>query len=64
MTIWLRKIKISESPSTFLKEMRNHDWQVQAGIGGIACCTTLMDDFSITRTDAYPNYFAGKDSSA
>lgn len=55
MTVWLRKIKVSESPRTFLKEVRNHDWQVQAGIVRTACCTPLMDDFSMTLTETYPN---------
>lgn len=60
MTIWLRKIEVSESPRTFLKEVRNHDWQVQAGIVRTACCTALMDDFSMTLTETYPNYLVDR----
>lgn len=63
MKIWLKKIKVSESPSTFLKEVRNHDWQVQAGMMRTACCTPFMDDFSSTLTDTYPNYLVGRYSS-
>lgn len=64
MTIWLRKIKVGESPSTFPKELRNHDWQVQAGIVRAAGCTALMDDFGFTLSDTYPNYLVGKSSFA
>lgn len=58
-----KKKKVSESPSMFLKEVRNHKWQIQAGIARTARCTSLMDDLSIAVTDTYPNYLVSRGSS-